>query len=422
MLDIATLLDPSTGLVSGTHMLPPSGDGTPFWRATVNLACEHAGTPAEAAALALCTAGACATSRSSAVIRAAGEAVERMALHGPGSLIATASALGDRAMPFWAPEHSLAAEPGGRAMGWYPATRLIDGGEWFVPAGLVEYPGADGTAEGFDPGPSGAASGLGAGAALRGALLETVERDAVIVAWARQLRLTAVDVDAALAAADRDPQWTEVERSVACVRAAGLAPVFARIPLGLDGLVCVVGGVMGAGTHHRLLSLGAKVAHHPAAALYGALHESLQLYSALRIFESPDEHRATVSDETERVRFLASASGLAALEEWLSDPVAEDYPTTPSGPDPSTDDLLAALVADGLDPYVVDLTDRLPERVRALGWSVAKVLPVGYQPLRIDERTTFGWNRARLASVEHRTGATARLPMADLSPLPHPLP
>jgi ribosomal protein S12 methylthiotransferase accessory factor len=170
------------------------------------------------------------------------------------------------------------------------------------------------------------------------------------------------------------------------------------------------------------VALGAKVSAHPGSALYGALHESFQLQPALRVFETPGSHEAVVADETERVRFLASGTGVAALESWLADPVAGDEPVPPPAPERSTDELVADLLDDGLDPYVVDLTEQLPERVRAQGLSVVKVVPVGYQPLRIDERTAFGWNRTRLRTVEARTGVPARRPAADLCPLPHPLP
>jgi ribosomal protein S12 methylthiotransferase accessory factor len=345
-----------------------------------------------------------------------------MALHGAPGPHATVAEVGEQALRFWDPEIGLAAHPGERPLRWYPATRLVDGTEWRVPAGLVEYPGAPEDLGGFDPGPSGAAAALDHESALHSALLETVERDAVIVAWARQQRLLGVDVDAALATADPDAEWAELARTLALARTAGLEPTFARVPLGIDGLVCVVGGVRSNGAHHPLVSLGAKVSGHPATALYGAMHESFQLHDALRMFESADAHEAVVTDETERVRFLASGSGAAALASWLADPVTGDYPTTVRRPEQTAGELRAALLADGLDPYVVDLTDRLPARVRAQGWTVVKVIPVGYQPLRIDEGTTYGWNRRRLETLETRTGVAARRASDDLCRLPHPLP
>ncbi|NHA00707.1 hypothetical protein G5V59_13720 [Nocardioides sp. W3-2-3] len=114
-----------------------------------------------------------------------------------------------------------------------------------------------------------------------------------------------------------------------------------------------------------------------------------------------------MTGDNDRLAFLASPRGAASLAAWLADPLPSTYPL--ALPPLATGDLLAALLADGLDPIVLDLTDRLPERVRAMGWSVVKVVPDGYQPLRIDERTTYGWN-------ERRLGPGTRCPD------PHPLP
>jgi ribosomal protein S12 methylthiotransferase accessory factor len=422
MLDVATLLDPRSGLVTELDVRRPSRDDIPLWRAFASLDCEHSRAPAGALALLPCTTGACSTTRAQAVVRAAGEAVERLALHGAGQQEATRAQLGERALDFCAPDVGLAADPGERALRWYPATRLSDGVGRLVPGGLVEFPAAAEDREGFDPGPSGAAAGLGRDAALRGALLETVERDAVIVAWARQQRLGRIDVDAVLADARWDAEWAELERSVRLARDAGFTPVFAQIPLGIAGLTCVVGGVRSPGDHHDLLALGVKVSSHPARAACGALHESFQLQAALRLFESPDAHDAVVTDDTERVRFLASRTGVDALEAWLADPVDCPFPGAPTRRDWAVEDLAAELIADGLDPYVVDLTDQLPEKVRQQGWSVVKVIPVGYQPLRIDERHTFGWNHTRLGTAQARTGVPVRRTDPEPFELPHPLP
>lgn len=426
MLDVAALLDPAAGLVTSTQIVPPK-DESPFWRYALELNCGHHRITRDCGELDPCVAGACASTRTGAVVRAAGEAVERLALHAVADLPATATELGDKVLRYWDPAAALADPPDPeQPQRWFTATRLLDGSHWAVPEGLVVYPAPGGQA-GFDPGPSGAASGIGYWQALHNALLETVERDAVIVGWARQQRLWRVDVDAELAAAPADPKWAELRRSVSLVRKAGLEVLFARVPLALPGLTCVVGGVRGAGRSHPLISLGAKVSWHPAAALYGALHESMQLYPALLHFETPGEHREVVITETDRMRFLASASGPPALSRWLDDAVPHQPPTTPSEPEAKDIQaqaaiLLTRLLADGLDPYLVDLSSHLPTRVRALGWSAVKIVPVGYQPLRIDERMTSGWHRGRLASLEVRTGSTARCDPQDPYPLPHPLP
>ena len=55
--------------------------------------------------------------------------------------------------------------------------------------------------------------------------------------------------------------------------------------------------------------------------------------------------------------------------------------------------------ASGGGPVAVDLTARLPEAHRAMGWHAAKVIVAGYQSLRMDERHQFTWQRARLAAA-----------------------
>ena len=60
-----------------------------------------------------------------------------------------------------------------------------------------------------------------------------------------------------------------------------------------------------------------------------------------------------------------------------------------------------------------------------MGWAAVKVIPVGYQHLRIDERMPHSWNVPRLASATERTGVPARAPWpraTDEPHRPHPLP
>src|SRR5699024_7602689 len=90
--------------------------------------------------------------------------------------------------------------------------------------------------------------------------------------------------------------------------------------------------------------------------------------------------------------------------------------------DLSIGELLTAMRSDGTDPVLVDLSDRLPMPLQERGWAVMKVVPVGYQPLRIDKRHEFGWHEHRLANADARTGSTARTQEGTRFSLPHPLP
>lgn len=398
-LDLLGLLDPATGLVRVHSVEPPGVAGDGLWRVAIQLACPHS-PPASSTALASCVTGACALTRRDALVRAVGEAVERLALHGgPEATSGT---------PYDGSGLAALHAPPTRPVRRYAGTRARDGARLLVPAGLVDYPAESERPE-FDPGPSGTASGIGHEQALRSALLETIERDAVIVSWTRRRRTRAIDVDALLAGGAPDASWRRVADLLALVRRGGREPVLAELPLSVPGLVCVVGGVRVDTPTGPSLCVGAKVSDDPGHAIAGALEESLQLYrSVLALRAAATEPPPTViTGDNDRLAFLASPRGAASLAAWLADPLPSTYPL--SLPPLGTDDLLAALLADGLDPVVLDLTDRLPERVRAMGWSVVKVVPDGYQPLRIDERTTYGWN-------ERRLGPGTRCPD------PHPLP
>ena len=430
MLDVATLLDPSTALVSGTQLIAPSADADPFWRSSAILACQHNQSDdltKDTSGMVQCSTGACAETRTDAVVRTAGEAVERMALHGPPDEFATAPEMGDRAPKLWTAEAPYSGDPGTRSLGWYRARRIVDGCEYMVPAGLVEFPGMPDDGVDFDPGPSGAAAGQGYDDALRRALLEVIERDSVIVSWARQQHLEPFDLGDVLAVGSQDREWDALRRLVTKLRSTGLDPVASWVPSTIDGVVTAVGGVRTTAGQPQLLSLGVKTATHAGRALCGAIQESFQLLGGLRLMTNDPAPHDVVVEEADRMRWLASPEGVAALEAWIA-PARADTRQRAIVADGATDidgmtePLLDRVLDDGLDPYVVDLTTRLPSRVQQMGWSVVKVIPVGYQPLRIDESRTFGWVHARLQSLEERTGIPARIPPGEIHPLPHPLP
>lgn len=424
MLDVAHVLDPRTGIVTAHNVLPLRVGRHRVWSVGAQLECEHKPADGEQVALPTCQTGACSLSRTGAVIRTAGESVERAALHGGPHELSTYADAGDSALAFFGPELSLGADPGDRVLRWYRGRRIRDDRDVLVPAGLVDYPAHRDDRVGFDPGPSGAASGVSYAAALKSALLETLERDAVIVTWARQARLRRLDIDALLSAAPEDPPWSLLASMVSVARDAGLVPVFAEVPTAVPSAICVVGGMRAPVDGREVLCLGAKASDHVGRALLGAFEESFQLYFGLAGHDDLRPHDESipslVTGDAERVRFLTSIEGVGSLHDWLAEPrepleraLAEEV---------DVDRLLAEMMLDGLDPVVVDLTGRLPDQLRRRGWSVVKVVPVGYQPLRIDERHRFGWSHRRLATLDERIGGRARIPPGRMSHLPHPLP
>ena len=170
---------------------------------------------------------------------------------------------------------------------WYPARRLRDGAKVMVPAPLVDWPCDPRESAYFDPGPSGAASGLGWEMALRAALLEVVERDAVMVAWQRGLRAYRVADPAALAAPGGDGERSRRALGELWQRARreGMTPFLVVLPTAHPAVWCCVGGLDDA--DGDLAAIGCKASDRPWEA---ALFQSRRAASLV----SPDLKEARI--------------------------------------------------------------------------------------------------------------------------------
>lgn len=424
MIDVTRTLGPAGGIARVFGLQPPT-PRDPLWTAGVEL--RSPGPDDNSLPLSARMVGACGLARNDALVRGAGEAVERFALHpgrAAGPVRGRRTGLPAPAVEFHRPEVALGApHAADLELHWYPARRLRDGAKVMVPAPLVDWPCDPRESAYFDPGPSGAASGLGREMALRAALLEVVERDAVMVAWQRGLRAYRVADPAALAAPGGDGERSRRALGELWQRARreGMTPFLVVLPTAHPAVWCCVGGLDDA--DGDLAAIGCKASDRPWEAALGAFQEAWQVRSVLlRARESGVRPVAAeeIVDEDDRIAYLASPAGAAAVREWLAgcDGDAAQVAWTPGV---GTEELVAAVLADGGDPLVVDLAARLPEPLRAMGWHALKVVPVGYQQLRMDERHTWSWNRARLVSAVERTGLAARRTADDDAP-PHPLP
>ncbi|WP_165818530.1 YcaO-like family protein, partial [Frankia canadensis] len=302
MIDARATLEPEAGIARGTTLVPPAPD-QPLWTVAVDIggldAAGHRGLADGDYPLHLV--GAAGLRPGDALLRGAGEAVERFALR-PGP---RPGAPGEHVprLPFADPTVALgspAADPD--RLRWLPGRDLVSGDEVVVPAALVDYPAGDELAlRCFDPTPSGAAAGADLAMALGNALHEIVERDAVMVAWAAQLRLERVDL---AALAPPPARAAELDRLVRAADELGLSVTFGAIPTPLRGVECVVaimiddggaeagaGGAGGAGggngarnaaTGLPLAAVGARASPCRAAAIVGAFREAFQVRAALR--------------------------------------------------------------------------------------------------------------------------------------------
>ncbi|MFK0181835.1 YcaO-like family protein [Streptomyces xanthochromogenes] len=438
MIDYLATIEPAAGVVRTGTVLPPRLPEEPLWRGLMELDWQTPQDTAEPGPLAANVVGAYGVSRSDVLVRAIGEAVERYALrpHPQDDVVLdTSTALGTAELAYpgsdtakddlrYEQSHQLRNEE--RPLRLYRAARLHDGQSVRVPAGLVDFPAAGDDACGFDPSPSGAAAGPGYRAALRSALLETIERDAVLIAWARALELPRIDLTRAVAQLAPSASRKRLCRAIEQASKAGWEPVVAQVPTSIPGVVCAVGVVVDRTGRHPLAAVGCKASTDPAAALAGAVQEALQIRSVLhvvrqRLPDAPAPAAAQITDDTARAVHFASEPGTATVQEWINgftSPGPLQLPLEQEEPDLA--ELIVAVHRDGGRPLAVDLTHRLPERLRSMGWAVVKVVPDGYQPLRVNESHKEPWHHQRLASVPARTGGTAHRPMGETVP-PHPL-
>jgi ribosomal protein S12 methylthiotransferase accessory factor len=254
--------------------------------------------------------------------------------------------------------------------------------------------------------------------AVLAALLELVERDAVMLAWNNRLSLPLLD-------------WSGDHRLLALeqrfFRPTGLryAVIDGSCFLDVPVAVAIVHGPSGS---QAALALGAGCAATVAEACLRALAESFGVYRWLRMradggetgplpkpeaIQTFDDHmRYYARDEQARLAAFLDAS----LERT---PVSEVRPLASSSPRGQIDTLVAKLAARDVHAYAVDVT--APD-VASLGVRVARVVAPELIPLDVLHTARFLGGQ-RLYTAAHEVGLLpAPLGFFDINPHPHPFP
>ena len=364
---------------------------------------------------------------------AIGEALERYsALYVPRESLrlTTARTLGDAAVP---PSRFALFHPAQLAEERFPfvaftedtlttfveGMSLDDGSPAYLPAELV-YLGRPATAS--LPIAHSTSSGLASAptfteAVLR-ALLELVERDAVMLAWKCRLSLPLLD-------------WTEDDRLRSYDRRF-FGPAGVRFSvldgsafLGLPIAIAVVHGHSGSGAS---LAMGAGAAATVGDAWLAAVSEGFGVYRWLRQqtlaqpgapppdpdrIESFDEHLLYYArpEHAELAAFLDSSPERRQTR-WIESVEG----TTPRS---QIEAVLQRLAFHGLAAYAVDVTS--PD-VLSLGLCVARVVVPELCALDVSHRARF-LGGTRLYTAAHEAGLVpAPLDPAHVNPLPHPFP
>ena len=298
---------------------------------------------------------------------------------------------------------------------------LEDGGAAFLPAEIV-YLGRPETAT--PPIAYSTSSGLACAPtfteAVLAALLEVVERDAVMLAWKCGLSLPLLDWDADGVIKSYDQRYFGITR----------LPFSVLDGSGFLDVPVAIAVVHGFPTSGASLAVGAGAAATVAEAWLKAVSEGFGVYRWLRqqtlalpaAADSPPEpDRVETFDEHmlyyARPEQAELASFLDASDQRR--PTAAVPPLEGSTPRTQIDAVCKRLARHGVSAFAVDVTS--PD-VAALAVSVARVVAPELCALDVSHRARF-LGGARLYTAAHEAGLAPRdLVLADLNTLPHPFP
>jgi ribosomal protein S12 methylthiotransferase accessory factor len=358
-----------------------------------------------------------------------GEALERYsATYVPDGLpVATAAELGDDAAPpeSFALFHERQHVPGFPFAPFRRSTRLrfvegfslSDGGPAFLPAQLVYLRQDSGEPKIGYSTSNGLACGPTLAEAVLAALLEVVERDAMMLVWTNRLslpRLTWLD----------DPTLRDIDRRAFAVTGLEYTAIDASVFFGVPAAVGVVHGAPG---DRAALGIGAGCAPTVHDAWRACLAEAFAVHRWLRGLLADEP---AIPERVEDVRSLEDhtlfhgtsdrADAVAFLEASVDERRATDVPDIPGDtPGEVVAEIVRRLDERGVGAYAVDVTS--PD-VDELGLKVARVVTPQLCALDVDGAAPYrGGERLYRAAFEAGL-VEAPLAFDDLNPLPHPYP
>lgn len=428
------LLSSECALVKDYFNIPPYNDEPKLFHITAEL---NLNQPTRNFAVAtsideaLGVVGGSSLSKERALIKAAGEAVERYCLL-PGNIPAEYKAF--NALP-----PDLAMDPNSIVAGtsritpnrqsfkieWISGFVLKPARVCWIPSQLVFVPHLFRDDEVIirPPITTGAASGMTLGDALYRGLCEVIERVAFMVSWLRQLPLKR------LRPAQNSNGGSEGNLFQMTLEASlryKLSPEFFLLPTGIPvfTVLCVLWDFSRIGPP---VTVGAKTSWNLCTALLGSLEEANQMRPWIRKLLEEDFNDIESSPELprtirERARLWLASEPVQYLSSWLSlcqeEIEISDFHAARS--EASLADLVDAIQMQGGTVYAVDLSSKVSTLLKSeTHMNVVKVIVPEYQPLYLTEDLRdYSW--PRLDSAEKRLGVEALLSPNQVSSIPHP--
>lgn len=425
---LEAVVSPRVGLVRGLGSTTYTPDETPL----PNVACDVSSTRRTLGWPTVEYGGGAHPDARRARAAAIGEAIERYAgvfVPSGGVTLSTARELGSSAVEptrfalfhdeqYRAPDFPFAPFLPDAPAAFVEGFSLTDGSPALLPADLVYLRRVD---ERCPPIGHSTSSGLACGAtedeAVLAALLEVVERDAVMLAWKCGLSLPLLDWST-------HDELMALDRRFFGVTGTDFAVLDASCFLDVPVAISVLRGPPGVGA---AIAVGGAAGATIADAWLKANAESFSVYRWLRqqaaAGKVPTPDAEAIASFEDHMLFYA-ADERAALARFL---VASPHRRTTQSvtglkgttPGAQIRELTERLARHGIQAFAVDVT---PPDVRSLGLSVMRVVVPDLCALDVTHEARY-LGGERLATAAYDAGLVSkRLDLADLNPLPHPYP
>lgn len=389
----------------------PYFDEPKLWQISVILASSDGGDDQAEAT----HAGGAGVTKSDAVWKAAGEAVERWSLlpsQADCFAQATWSELSDAAFDpncVVAGRMRLAPERRHLRLSWVQAVDNLERTR-YIPAQLILVPFLFPENETIlrSPITTGAAAALDENEAKRRGLLEIIERDAFMLWWLRQWELGLLDSGEV---ASLSPTLSFLVEEFQRYR---FEPHF--LVLYTDAPAVIVACVLEDQSSYPKVrfTVGARAALRIEDACRDSLLEAYQLRCWVR---SLPQHFTTPETLEGRARYLRSNVAETSIERALK---KVHVISVQSIADMTTVFSLANFArVTGADVFFVDLTSRLPQKTCDAGWISVKAVVPTFQPLYLTESLQdIAWER--IQRIERMLGLTSSYDAQSVNRIPHP--
>ena len=426
-------VDPLTGIISGLAVVDP-GDPDAAVDCTVAWAQGGTDTTWFSAVRASTVGGATKHDRLEAQVCAVGEILERYAagIYQPeqfrrGSLTQLGShAVDPRELPLGSAEEyariggALVPYQPDLVIDWVEGRSLRDGQPRYLPAAAVyvPYQAPGGRSERLlYPNSTGLAAGANVAHAIRGGLLEVIERDGAAIYWYNKLRTPTLDLSSL-------PDGS-VRTILARISGRGVQLLAKDITTDIGIPTVMLLGRLVSETGSPIALCGFRAELDLYAALLGAAQE---LDHLLAMSARSLQHRGPhVPDPTAEPRdiwdfatYYCHRDRIGLLDFMGEGPIrpAPDKPSPSGTHADAVDQIVTRLVAAGYDPVAVDIT---PIDVAECGVSVVRTVVAGLQPVSF-HRTFRHLGGRRVFQAPVRMGLSERPLLEDeLNPDPIPL-